>query len=182
MVVQETRCSTPELTDHFHREMIAFLHENPQHDDTGDLAYLVSCGKAVQLVTDTIRRESDMDVVTFGNYPFSGYVDQRTAENYWGEMHFDPDFLKKTSYTAGFTYNQTDYMVEIVHPAILLIQKASAVFYTYAGVRGKDLFDISALQQAFRDKKDPYFETVLQDAIPSVPGPYQADVATYLHI
>lgn len=154
-------------------ELEELLALEPQRDEAGNLRYLVTSGMAVELITGYEREHHDLDLVIMDpantNYYWEIYgTDNVTPQRYWADMRFDPDFLTETVRDARTRGNHGP-LAEVVHPAILMVQKSSNAWDRPP--RPKDNADVGAIVRHWREKEgytrqwNPIVRTSL-DALP----------------
>lgn len=137
-------------------ELEELLDCEPQRTEEGYLRYLVTSGMAVELVTGFEREHHDLDLVIMDpantDYWEVYGTDNVTPQRYWARMKFDPAFL---SNTARVTQTRGDHgaVTEVVHPAILMVQKSSNAFNR--SPRSKDKADVVAIIEHWR-KREAY--------------------------
>lgn len=135
-------------------ELEELLAQELQRDEAGYLRYLVTSGMAVELVTGFEREHHDLDLVIMDpantDYWEVYVTDNVTPQRYWAKMKFDPAFL---SDTARETQTRGDHGVvaEVVHPAILMVQKSSNAFNRPP--RDKDRADVIAIIEHWRERE-----------------------------
>lgn len=154
-------------------ELEQLLVVEPQRDDAGNLRYLVTSGMAVELVTGYEREHHDLDLVIMDpantDYWEIYGTDNVTPQGYWADMKFDPVFLQDTVRRTK-TRPRLGQIAEVVHPAILLVQKSSNAFGR--APRPKDNADVVAVVKHWREQEgytkqwNPIIRTSL-DALPS---------------
>lgn len=133
-------------------ELIAL---EPQRDEAGNLRYLVTSGMAVELVTGYQREHHDLDLVIMDPTNIDYWeiygTDNVTPQRYWADMRFDPSFLQDTA-RATRTRPREGLVAEVVHPAILLVQKSSNAFRRPP--RPKDNADVAAIVRHWREREN----------------------------
>ena len=158
-------------------ELEQLLALEPQRDEVGNLRYLVTSGMAVELVTGFEREHHDLDLVIMDpanvDYWEIYGTDNITPQRYWADMRFDPAFLQDTVRTTQTRRNHGT-VAEVVHPAILMVQKSSNAFGRPP--RGKDNADVVAIVRHWKDR-EKYIRTwnpIARAALDALP-PNQID-------
>jgi hypothetical protein len=130
----------------FHQLELILKHE-PQRDDNKKLRYLVTSGLAVEMITGFERDHHDLDLVIMDpentKYWELMGTDNVTPGQYWADMKFDPKFLGDNARSVRIRHNKNSSLVEVVHPAILMVQKSSDAFGRPP--RKKDKADVDAI-------------------------------------
>ena len=124
-------------------ELARLLDSQPQRSRGGKLIWLLTSGLAVEVATGIERSHHDLDVVVMDprniwRWEILG-TDNVTPGQYWAKMNFDPEYLEKTACKTSFAIGTTEYIVEIVHPSIIMAQKLSNAFGR--NPREKDVID-----------------------------------------
>lgn len=137
-------------------ELEQLLEVEPQRDGHGNLRYLVTSGIAVELITRFIRPHHDLDLVimdpTNENYWEIYGTDNVTPQTYWADMKFDPSYLQQTARIAKTRPERRNSPIaEVVHPAVLLVQKSSDAFGR--SPRERDRQDVRAIVRHWRGKE-----------------------------
>lgn len=154
-----------------------FISREQQRDSQGRLRYLLTSGLAVEVITGVCRHHHDMDLVLFDfrNRWWMQYAtDNVTADRYWAEMKFEPEFLEETAWDAQFQSNGSAHKVSTVHPGIILVQKLSNAWGRPPRERDfKDVVELIKFWQNFLNS-DPSWNSVVEAAIIALPQTEQA--------
>lgn len=137
------------------RQLEMILEAEPQRATDGVLRYLVTSGTAVELVTGYKRPHHDLDLVIMdpnnkNHWDLIG-TDNVTPGQYWADMKFDPEFLELTARKARTRKREKSPTVEVVHPGIIMVQKASDAFGRPP--RQKDADDVTAIVRHWRERE-----------------------------
>lgn len=137
-------------------ELVALLDAYPQRAGNGQLIWLLTSGLAVELTTGHHREHHDLDIVVMDpnnqwQWELLG-TDNVTPDQYWAEMIFDYNTLATSAYSINFSYNESHYRVEVVHPAIIMAQKLSNAFNR--DPRQKDIEDAVSIAKWWEDPQD----------------------------
>jgi hypothetical protein len=127
------------------RQLELILEVEPQRTGEGILRYLVTSGLAVEMLTGFEREHHDIDLVIMDpddqeRWDLLG-TDNVTPGEYWADMRFDPDYLEANARVVET--RRKGPAVEVVHPAIIMVQKSSDAFGR--SPRPKDVDDVVAL-------------------------------------
>ncbi len=119
--------------------------ELPQREDaSAPPAYLPTNGVAVELVTGHVRPHDDLDIlVCDGKTKKWGEFDIFTPGDYLAGMKFNPEFFQTTAVEVPLLEGEEVY---VVHPGIIMVQKATK--YPYGGVdfpRKKDVEEVARI-------------------------------------
>lgn len=156
------------------------LASEPQRDEEdGRLRYLLTSGLAVELITKDPREHHDLDLVIM-DYSQSDYwnilgTDNVTPGKYWADMQFRRTQLERVARsTILFPDRRRSPIIEMVHPAIILVQKLSDAFGRPP--RDKDYQDVKSLVRFYQleapDLKDMWPE-VIEESILALPHKQQ---------
>lgn len=163
-------------------ELEELLALEPQRDDAGNLRYLVTSGMAVELVTGYERDHHDLDLVIMDPENVDKWeiygTDNVTPQRYWADMKFDPKFLQDTARKVKTRKNaKGSPEAEVVHPAVLLVQKSSNAFKRPP--RQKDDDDVSAIVRHWKEKEgySKLWNPIIEESLNALPS---AQVATTL--
>lgn len=142
----------PTKEGRFHQlEML--LAEEPQRDSQGDLRYLLTSGLAVELVTGFERFHHDIDFVIMDPSDVNRWdmigTDNVTPGKYWADMKFDANYLEETARLQRIRNRRHAPEVEVVHPAIILVQKSSDAFGRPP--RKRDVEDVDAIVRHWKE-------------------------------
>jgi hypothetical protein len=152
------------------QELEEILEEFPQRDEYGNLMYLLTSGLAIGLLTGFTREHHDIDLVIMDPNNLSWEImgtDNITPETYWADMSFSAKNLEETSVKVVTRAGGVE--VELVHPAIMLVQKASEAFRRTP--RKKDYLDVEALIEYYkenREKCDDWID-VIESSVRALP-------------
>lgn len=131
------------------------LETEPQRDRAGRLRYLVTSGLAVEMITGFERSHHDIDLVIMdpedGNRWSLLGTDNVTPGRYWADMKFEPIYLEETARATRTRKEGKAPVVEVVHPAIIMVQKSSNAFGRPP--RTKDNEDVSAIVRHWKEKE-----------------------------
>lgn len=137
------------------RQLEMILETEPQRDHSGLLRYLVTSGLAVEMLTGFQRSHHDIDLVIMDpeNQSYWDLIgtDNVTPRQYWADMEFDPDFLETTAREARTRKQGKSPTVEVVHPAIIMVQKSSDAWGRPPRKRDND--DVTAIANHWRAKE-----------------------------
>lgn len=155
----------------------AFLAKEQQTDAAGRIRYLLTSGLAVEVITGVTRHHHDMDLVLFdfrNGWWLKYATDNVTADRYWADMSFDPEYLEQTAWTAQFQTEDNTETVLTVHPAIILVQKLSDAWGRPP--RERDRIDVVSLIRYWQEShpNDPSWSPILAEAIAALPKSEQA--------
>lgn len=129
------------------QQLERILALEPQFDPEGRLRYLLTSGLAVELITGFQRDHHDIDLVIMDEHESNRWLligtDNVTPGQYWADMKFEPDYLQRTRRREFTRRNKPSPRVEVVHPAIILVQKSSNAFGRPP--RERDSHDVSAI-------------------------------------
>lgn len=148
------------------------LLTEPQRDKNGKLRYLLTSGLAVELVTGFEREHHDLDLVIMdpNNTEWEMFgTDNVTPGQYWAGMRFNPQYLEETARKVSTRING-GLVVEVVHPAILIVQKSSDAFDRVP--RKKDTEDVKALI-GYWEKGEPnpkQWPPIIAEALRALPS------------
>lgn len=136
------------------RQLEMLLDAEPQRDRTGTLRYLVTSGLAVEMLTGYEREHHDIDLVIMSptdrrRWDLIG-TDNVTPGQYWADMAFEAKFLEETAIAVKTRKRGNSPVAEVVHPAIILVQKSSDAFGRPP--RKRDMDDVSALVRHWRER------------------------------
>ena len=167
----------PKAKDARFRQLELLLSREPQRNDSGELRYLVTSGFAVEIITGFERDHHDLDLVIMdpSNVEYWELMgtDNVTPGQYWANMKFDASFLeryaRKVMIRKGISTR-----VEVVHPAIILVQKSSYAFGRPP--RSKDEKDVAAIVRHWREVEGYTrdWNPLIRHSIDALP-PEQAD-------
>lgn len=170
-------------------QLETLLKREPQRDSSGDHRWLLTSGRAADLGSGRSREHHDIDVVVMQEAELDHWqairprLDLCTPTQYrWGEMSFPARFLARTARVVPLDPHGPRRLVEIVHPAILLVQKMSESFGLPP--RDKDWYDALALlhyyvqHKAYEDSQK--WSDIVECAIDSVPPENQHKTEAYL--
>lgn len=137
------------------KQLEDILTIEPQRAADGRLRYLVTSGLAVEMVTGFRRDHHDIDLVVMdpddtNRWDLIG-TDNVTPGEYWADMEFDAKFLETTAREATMQKGATSPVVEVVHPGIIMVQKASDAFGRPP--RRKDEDDVSAIIRYWKESE-----------------------------
>ncbi len=153
-------------------QLFKLLQNEPQVED-GNIRYLVTSGCAVELITGFKRSHHDLDLVILDNPNADKWeiygTDNVTAQKYWADMVFDPEFLANTAISLKIDSSDLNKTFEIlvVHPAILLVQKMSNAFGRLP--RDKDWADAKALVKFWGSEGADDWEPLIISALNALP-------------
>lgn len=161
----------PPTTGERLRQLEMILEAEPQRDARGALRYLVTSGLAVEMVTGFERPHHDIDLVIMDpenrNYWDLIGTDNVTPGQYWANMKFDPEFLEASAREAKTRKRGKSPVAEVVHPGVVMVQKASDAFGRPP--RKKDQDDVEAIVRHWRER-----ESYTRDWNPIVRGSLDA--------
>lgn len=150
------------------------LQAELQRDGDGTLRYLVTSGLAVEMLTGFSREHHDIDLVIMDPFDRKRWdiigTDNVTPGKYWADMIFEAQFLQETARSVKTRKRRESPVAEVVHPAIIMVQKSSDAFGRPP--RSKDMADVSALvrhwveKEAYTRKWNPIIRHAL-NALPS---------------
>jgi hypothetical protein len=149
------------------------LSREPQRGPLGELRYLLTSGLAVELITGYEREQHDIDLVVMGEESsFRGSLlgtDNVMAGRYWANMALEAEFLESTAREVMTRRNPLGMIVEVVHPAILMVQKSSNAFGRPP--REIDLAEVQALARYWYDEENYNSEwsPIIRHAVNSLP-------------
>lgn len=137
------------------RQLEMLLVAEPQRDRTETLRYLVTSGLAVEMLTGYARDHHDIDLVIMDptdrrRWDLIG-TDNVTPGQYWADMVFEADFLEETARTAKTRKRGKSPIAEVVHPAIIMVQKSSDAWGRPP--RNRDIDDVSALVRHWKERE-----------------------------
>lgn len=137
------------------RQLEMILETEAQRNANGTLRYLVTSGMAVEMVTGFERPHHDIDLVIMdpdnrSHWDLIG-TDNVTPGQYWADMEFDAEFLEATARKAKTRKRGKSPTVEVVHPGIIMVQKASDCFGRPPRPRDKD--DVDAIVEHWRERE-----------------------------
>lgn len=137
------------------RQLEMLLEAEPQRDTSGVLRYLVTSGLAVEMITGFERFHHDIDLVIMDPENQSQWdlmgTDNVTPGEYWADMKFEPAYLEDTARLVRTRESGRSPVAEVVHPAIILVQKSSDAFGRPP--REIDKTDVAALVRHWVDKE-----------------------------
>lgn len=137
------------------RKLEMILEAEPQRDASGALRYLVTSGLAVEMVTGFQRPHHDIDLVIMDpenqNYWDLIGTDNVTPGQYWADMKFDSEFLEQTAREARTRRKGKSPVAEVVHPAIIMVQKSSDAFGRPP--RQRDVNDVVAIARHWKERE-----------------------------
>jgi hypothetical protein len=122
--------------------------------DEGRLRYLITSGFAVELITGYEREHHDLDLVIMDELDLKRWrevgTDNVTPGQYWADMKFPRSYLERTPRSARLdpSLGRRSPIVEVVHPAIIAVQKSSNAWGRPP--REKDTNDVLALARYYR--------------------------------
>jgi len=155
------------------RQLEMILEAIPQRDTQGRLRYLVTSGLAVELVTGFQRTHHDIDLVIMNpdnrrRWDLVG-TDNVTPGKYWAGMSFDPEFLEATARAVPTRTGQNPPLVQVVHPAIIMVQKSSDAFGRPP--RTKDEDDVHAIIRHWKEKEKytQEWDPIVKNALAALP-------------
>lgn len=154
------------------QELEKILVTEPQRDNNGKLRYLLTSGLAVELITGFVREHHDLDLVIMdpNNTEWEMFgTDNVTPGQYWAGMRFDRQYLEETARRV-FTRIKDGLGVEVVHPAILIVQKSSDAFGRVP--RKKDVEDVNALINYWQNKEEnpKQWPPIISEALRALPS------------
>lgn len=165
--------TSPKVDELRFRQLEAILAAEPQRDLEGRLRYLVTSGFAVEMITGFKREHHDLDFVIMDaeqtdHWSLMG-TDNVTPGEYWAGMHFDPDFLEGTARSVRTRKLSQSPSVEVVHPAIIMVQKSSDAFGRPP--RPKDTADVTALIHYWKEtEQDPHeWDPIISISLDALP-------------
>lgn len=137
------------------QQLERILALEPQFDSEGRLRYLLTSGLAVELITGFQRDHHDIDLVIMDEHESNRWLligtDNVTPGQYWADMKFEPDYLQRTRRQEFTRINKPSPRVEVVHPAIILVQKSSNAFGRPP--RERDSQDVSAIVRHWKTRE-----------------------------